>query len=85
VVAHGILKWTMNITSSSSKASKEVCLSGPSLEMEVLPYHFEPDPSPADSHLGVHLLVLQLKRKLIAYAQVIVSVLHSCRIVHINS
>jgi len=32
-----------------------VCLSGPSLGMEVLPYHFEsPDPSPADSHVGVH-------------------------------
>jgi len=69
----------------SSKATKEVCLSGPSLEMEVLPYyHFEPDPSPADSHVGVHLLVFQLKWKLIAYAQVIMSVLHSCRIVHID-
>jgi len=42
-------------TSFSSEASEEVCLSGPSLGMELLPYHFElPDPSPADSHVGVH-------------------------------
>jgi len=41
-------------TSFSSEASKEVCLSGPSLGMELLPYHFElPDPSPADSHVGL--------------------------------
>jgi len=44
-----------NSTSFSSEASKEVCLLGPSLGMEMLPYHFEPpDPSPADSHIGVH-------------------------------
>ena len=42
-------------TSFSSEASKEVCLSGPSLGMELLPYHFElPDPSPTDSHVGLH-------------------------------
>ena len=42
-------------TSFSSEASEEVCLSGPSLGMELLPYHFEPpDPSPADSHVGLH-------------------------------
>jgi len=46
-----------NSTSFSSEASKEVWLSGPSLGMEVLPYHFElPDPSPADSHVGVHFI-----------------------------
>jgi len=44
-----------DLTSFSSKASEEVCLSGPSLGMEVLPYHFKlPDPSTADSHVGVH-------------------------------
>jgi len=43
-------------TSFSSEASEEVCLSGPSLGMELLPYCFEPPvPSPAtDSHVGVH-------------------------------
>jgi len=42
-------------TSFSSEASEEVCLSGPSLGMELLPYRFElPDPSPADSHVRVH-------------------------------
>jgi len=42
-------------TSFSSEASKEVCLSGPSLGMEVLPYCLElPHTSPADSHVGVH-------------------------------
>jgi len=41
-------------TSFSSEASKEVCLSGPSLGMELIPYCFEPpDPSSADSHVGV--------------------------------
>jgi len=35
-----------------SEASEEVCLSGPSLGMELLPYCFEPpDPSPAYSHV----------------------------------
>jgi len=42
-------------TPFSSEASKEVCLSGPSLGIEVLPYCFElPDPSPVDLHVGVH-------------------------------
>jgi len=42
-------------TSFSSEASEEVCLSGPSLGMEVLPYRFEPpDLSPADCHVRVH-------------------------------
>jgi len=41
--------------SFSSEASEEVCLSGPSLGMELLPYRFEPpDPSSADFHVGVH-------------------------------
>jgi len=46
-------------TSFSSEASKEVCLSGPSLGMELLPYRFElPDHSPADSHEFTLLLLL---------------------------
>jgi len=37
-------------TSFSSEVSKEVCLLGPSLGMELLLYRFEPpDPSPIDS------------------------------------
>ena len=40
-------------TSFSSEASEEVCLSGPSLGMKVLPYRFEP-PSPTDAHVRVH-------------------------------
>ena len=35
-------------TSLSSEAIEEVCWSGPSLEMEVLPYRFEPDLSGTD-------------------------------------
>jgi len=42
-------------TSFPCEASEEVCLSGPSLGMEVLPYRFEPpDLSPADSQLRLH-------------------------------
>ena len=45
-------------TSLSSEAIKEICLSGPPLEMEVHPYHFEPDlPSTTDCDIDdrVHL------------------------------
>ena len=41
-------------TSVSSWASEEICLSGPPLEMEVRPYHFEPDlPSTTDCRISM--------------------------------
>ena len=41
-------------TSSSSEFSEEIHLSGPSLETEVLPYHFKPELAPTNTDDGVH-------------------------------
>ena len=48
----------------SSEVSEEVLLSWPSLEMEVLPYRFEPDLPGTDIDDSLTLLLFHLKSKL---------------------
>ena len=59
-------EYDLTLSSSlSSEVSKEVRLSWPSLEMEVLPYRFEPDlPGTDISMIGFTFLPFHLKWKL---------------------